>query len=255
MSQFIVGHCSFELLDNWDTIPDSELKVLDYMQSRGLCYYRAMLNKPRTNPKSWQGCGIIGKSILLKIKSRYKDIKIVSEVVSEKYIETLLNCVDVFQIGARNSQNFELLKELGKLSSKTFLYKRGFATTLKEWLEGMEYLNPDKNNIIMCSRGIRTFDTTFRFSPDFDAIIALKDYFKDSDSIKVGFDPSHSAGSSKYVIPLSKAALSLEVDYLEVEIHHDPTQALSDGAQNINFEEFDKILEFNKIIEGYNKNG
>ena len=234
MVKFILGHCSFE---NYD----SEKKVLEFISENKHEFYRAMLWKPRTNPTNWQGIGEAGLEALIKLKKEFPQIKFVTEILNPNQYELVKGVVDVFQIGSRNSQNYDLLKFLGSLKNKTILYKRGFGMTIDEWIDGMEYLHCDQNEVIMCARGIRSFDTHFRFTPDLDAVIVLKDIFADNPNVFIGFDPSHSAGNSKYVIPLAKAALALDIDFLEIEIHQDPSIAITDKKQVLSFEQFSEI--------------
>jgi len=231
MTKFILGHCSFESYD-------SEKRVLDFISGHHHEYYRAMLWKPRTNPASFQGIGDKGVEILRKLKAEYNNINFVTEILNPKQYELVKDIVNVFQVGSRNSQNYDLLKFLGQLENQTIIYKRGFGMTIDEWIDGMEYLNPGRNKIIMCARGIRGFDSHFRFTPDLDAVIVLKDVFADNPNVMIAFDPSHSAGKSKYVIPLANAALAIGVNFLEVEIHQDPSAALTDKKQALSFSEF-----------------
>jgi 3-deoxy-7-phosphoheptulonate synthase len=234
-TKFILGHCSFE---NYE----SERIVCNFLRDTHQEYYRAMLWKPRTNPTSWQGIGDEGIIHLRHLKSEFPELKFVTEILCQNNFDVISDVVDVFQIGSRNSQNYELMKYLGSMENITILYKRGFGMTIDEWIDGLEYLNPEKNKIIMCARGIRSFDKHFRFMPDFDALIVLNDYFKNIDNVYSCFDPSHSAGNTKYVVPLMKAALAIETDFLEVEIHQDPQKALTDNRQLITFDEIKSFL-------------
>ena len=234
-TNFILGHCSFESYE-------SEKIVLDFLRSHQQKYYRAMLWKPRTNPTSFQGIGDDGIKILKDFKQEYSEINFVTEILHQKHVDQVNDIVDVFQIGSRNAQNYELLKYFGQLENRTILYKRGFGITIDEWIDGLEYLNPEKNKVIMCARGIRSFDKHFRFMPDFDALIVLNDYFKNISNVYTCFDPSHSAGNSKYVIPLINASIAIGCDFLEVEIHQNPQKALTDNRQLITFDEIIKFF-------------
>ncbi len=192
--------------------------------------------KPRTSPYAFQGLEEEGLKLLKEAKDE-TGLQIITEVTSEKAVETALPYVDMFQIGARNVQNFQLLKEVGK-AMKPVLLKRGSATTIDEWLNAAEYIMSEGNyNVILCERGIRTFETATRNTLDLSAVPVVKNL----SHLPIIVDPSHAAGKSKYVIPLSRAAIAAGADGLIVEVHPNPMLAMSDAAQQLNKEQFDSL--------------
>ncbi len=196
--------------------------------------------KPRTNPDSFQGLGATGINLLETIKEEYH-IKIVSEITSESDLELFKN-VDIIQIGARNMQNFALLKKVARLQ-KPIILKRGFGNTIDELLASAQYISKEGNEqIILCERGIRTFNTHLRYTLDLGIIPVLKQRC----NYQVIVDPSHAAGDHQFVIPLAKAAKAVGADGIIIEVHPNPPQALSDSAQQLN------LLEFNKLEEELN---
>src|SRR3989344_4388059 len=214
----IAGPCAVE----------SEKQILEiskFLKDKGIKYLRGGSFKHRTNPDAFQGLGKEG-------------MKIVSEILDVRDIR-LFKDVDIIQIGARNSQNFPLIKEVAK-TSKIILLKRGFGNTIDEWISTSKYIVKEGNkNIIMCCRGIRTFENGMRNSADIDAIPIVKK----KTGFPVVFDPSHSAGRKDLVVPLSKAAIAIGCDGLLIEVHNKPEEALSDNKQQLNFEEFEELLE------------
>lgn len=193
--------------------------------------------KPRTSPYSFQGLELAGLELLKKAKAE-TGLPIVTEIMSPALVETFERDVDLIQVGARNMQNFDLLKELGKCS-KPILLKRGLSATIEEWLMSAEYILAGGNpNVILCERGIRTFETYTRNTLDLSAIPAVKRL----SHLPVIVDPSHSAGMSWMVEPLSLAAMAVGADGLIVEVHNCPEKALCDGAQSLNLNQFDDLM-------------
>lgn len=227
----IAGPCSVESQEQMEIIASDLSRYCGVIALRGGAF------KPRTNPNSFQGLGKTGLDILSLIKDKYK-MPIVSELMSIYDIE-LFNDVDVIQIGARNMQNFELLKAVGKLD-KPIILKRGFGNTIDELIASAEYIKQVGNDkIILCERGIRTFETRTRFTLDISSVIVLKELT----NYPVIVDPSHAAGKSEYVIPLAKAAKAVGADGIIVEVHNDPFNALSDPEQQLTLEQFAQLYE------------
>jgi 3-deoxy-7-phosphoheptulonate synthase len=197
--------------------------------------------KPRTSPYSFQGMQADGIELLLLAK-KITGLPIVSEIMNQTQIPYFEN-VDVIQIGARNMQNFDLLKEVGKLN-KPVLLKRGFSNTIEEFLMSAEYIYAEGNSqIILCERGIRTFETMTRNTLDLSAVVLLKQ----KSHLPVIVDPSHACGIASLVSPLAKASLAVGADGLMVEVHNDPDSALCDGAQSLDLNQFASLMEQIKI--------
>ncbi len=193
--------------------------------------------KPRTSPYDFQGLKAEGIELLLKAKKE-TGLPIVTEIMDANHLP-LFEDVDIIQVGARNMQNFELLKELGK-TRKPILLKRGLSSTIKEWLMSAEYIMAGGNeNVILCERGIRTFDSQYtRNCLDLSAVPVLKELTH----LPVVIDPSHATGSSKYVKSMALAAVAAGADGLMTEVHSDPIHALCDGAQSLTPEQFDDMM-------------
>ncbi|MBD3355187.1 3-deoxy-7-phosphoheptulonate synthase [Candidatus Woesearchaeota archaeon] len=213
------------------------LKTAEFLKKHNIKYLRGGAFKPRTSPDSFQGLKEKGIKILLKAKENYS-LNIVTELMDSKDIP-LFKDIDVLQIGARNMQNFPLLIEAGNIG-KTILLKRGLSATIEEWINAAKYIQKQgNNNIIMCARGIRTFEKETRNTPDISAIPLIKQ----KTDFKVIFDPSHATGKKELILPMAKAALAAGADGLMVEVHPAPKKALSDSEQQFNFIEFKKFLE------------
>ena len=218
--QFIAGPCSVES-------PEQICGIAQQVQKAGANLLRGGAFKPRTSPYSFQGLRGEGVELLLKAKE-LTGMPVVSEIMDANHL-SLFEQVDVIQVGARNMQNFELLKELGKLE-KPILLKRGLANTLEELLMSAEYIMSGGNGkIILCERGIRTFETSTRNTLDISAVPMLKRLTH----LPVIVDPSHAAGDAALVYPLSMAAAAAGADGLIIEVHNDPAHALCDGPQSI----------------------
>ena len=183
---------------------------------------------------------------MLKEAKAVTGLPIITEIMSADKIERFVEDVDVIQVGARNMQNFELLKELGK-TDKPILLKRGLSATIEEWLMSAEYIMAGGNdNVILCERGIRTFENYTRNTLDLSAIPAIKKL----SHLPVVVDPSHAAGMWWMVEPLAKAAVAVGADGLIIEVHNDPEHALCDGAQSLKPERFGRLMQDLKIIAG-----
>jgi len=215
------------------------------VKKSGAKFLRGGAFKPRTSPYAFQGLEEEGLKLLKEAKEA-TGLLIISEVTSEKAVEIADKYVDMFQIGARNVQNFQLLREVGR-SKKPVLYKRGPSTTIDEWLNGAEYIMSEGNyNVVLCERGIRTFETATRNTLDISAVPVVKNL----SHLPIIVDPSHAAGKYQYVLPLSKAAIAAGADGLIVEVHPNPRCALSDAAQQLTPDDFDKLCrDISKIAE------
>ncbi|MEN2985562.1 MAG: 3-deoxy-7-phosphoheptulonate synthase [Thermodesulfovibrionaceae bacterium] len=194
--------------------------------------------KPRTSPYSFQGLGKEGLK-LLKAASETTGLPTVTEVVNPEHVELVSEYVDLLQIGTRNAQNFELLKKVGQ-TKKPVILKRGMSMTIKEWLMSAEYILSEGNmNVILCERGIRTFETATRNTLDISAVSVLKE----ETHLPVIIDPSHATGHAKYVPDMAFAAVAAGADGIMVEVHPEPEKALSDGIQSLDFDTFGKMIE------------
>ncbi len=227
---FIAGPCSIES-------EKQIVSIAEDVKKAGASFLRGGAFKPRTSPYSFQGLREDGLKLLLKAKEE-TGMPIVTELMSVNHID-LFKDVDVIQIGARNMQNFELLKEVGK-TKKPVLLKRGLANTIEEWLMSAEYVMSEGcKDIILCERGIRTYETYTRNTLDLSAIPILKDLTH----LPVIVDPSHASGVAKLVKPLSLASVGAGAHGLMIEVHNDPKHALCDGAQSITPDAFDDIVK------------
>lgn len=201
--------------------------------------------KPRTSPYAFQGLEEEGLKLLKEAKDA-TGLSIITEVTSERAVELAEKYVDMFQVGARNVQNFHLLREIGR-SKKPVLFKRGPSTTIDEWLNAAEYIMSEGNyNVVLCERGIRTFETATRNTLDISAVPVVKNL----SHLPIIVDPSHAAGKTQYILPLSKAAIAAGADGLIIEVHPNPKCALSDAAQQLSPESFDELCkDIAKIAE------
>ena len=226
----VAGPCSVES-------EEQIIEVARDVQKSGAAMLRGGAFKPRTSPYSFQGMGTPGLDLLLEAKAA-TGLPIVTELMSPKYCELFEEKVDVVQIGARNMQNFDLLKEVGKMS-KPILLKRGLSSTYEEWIMSAEYIMAAGNeNVILCERGIRTFETYTRNTLDVSAVPAVKRM----SHLPVIIDPSHSGGYYWLVEPLALAAVAAGADGLIIEVHNDPPHAKCDGQQSLTPENFDQLM-------------
>ena len=213
------------------------------MAKAGAKVIRGGAFKPRTSPYSFQGMGEEGLALLREAADRY-NLLVVSEVMDHTQIPLVARYADILQVGARNMQNYNLLKEVGK-QSKPVLLKRGIAATIEELLLSAEYVMSEGNyNVILCERGIRTFETYTRNTMDISAIPVVKKL----SHLPIVADPSHGTGRRDKVIPMARAAVAAGADGLIIEVHHDPEHALSDGAQSLRPEQFAELMAQLRII-------
>ena len=234
----MAGPCSVETREQI-------IGVAEDVKQMGAAILRGGAFKPRTSPYSFQGLQETGLDLLKEAKA-VTGLPIITEIMSADKIERFVEDVDVIQVGARNMQNFKLLKELGK-TDKPILLKRGLSATIEEWLMSAEYIMAGGNdNVILCERGIRTFENYTRNTLDLSAIPAVKKL----SHLPVVVDPSHAAGMWWMVEPLAKAAVAVGADGLIIEVHNDPEHALCDGAQSLKPERFGRLMQDLKIIAG-----
>lgn len=214
------------------------LEIARAVKQAGATILRGGAYKPRTSPYSFQGLEEEGLRYMRNAKAE-TGLSTICEVVSREAIEAAVKYVDMIQIGARNMQNFILLKEAGR-SGLPVLLKRGLCATIEEWLNAAEYIIAEGNpNVVLCERGIRTYETSTRNTLDLSAVPVLKE----RTHLPVIVDPSHSTGSYKYVAPMAKAGVACGADGLMIEVHNDPAHALSDGPQSLTFEKFSLLTE------------
>ncbi len=227
----MAGPCAIE---NHDQLLQSAYAV----KKAGAAFLRGGAYKPRTSPYSFQGLEEEGLKYMKEAREA-TGLNIICEVTSLRAMETAVKYVDMLQIGARNMQNFELLKEVGK-SGIPVLLKRGLAATIDEWLNAAEYIISEGNpHIVLCERGIRTYETATRNTLDISAIPVIRS----KSHLPIIVDPSHATGVRAYVEPLSKAAVAAGADGLMIEVHPCPACAMSDGPQSLIFEQFDRLME------------
>ena len=228
--QIIAGPCSVETEDQVETIAKA-------VKESGAGMLRGGAFKPRTSPYDFQGLHGEGIRILLEVKKR-TGMPIITEIMDIGHLP-LFEQVDVIQVGARNMQNFELLKELGRIR-KPVLLKRGLANNIKELLMSAEYIMAGGNEqIILCERGVRTFETYTRNTLDLSAVAVLHEL----SHLPVVVDPSHATGAARYVKPMAMAAAACGADGLMIEVHNDPKHALCDGPQSLTPEQFDDVAK------------
>ncbi|OIJ10909.1 chorismate mutase [Anaerobacillus arseniciselenatis] len=228
--RLIAGPCSVESYEQVSSVA----KVL---KEQGLKLLRGGAFKPRTSPYDFQGLGLEGLQILKRVADE-EDMAVISEIVDPKDIETAVDYIDVIQIGARNMQNFELLKAAGSVD-KPVLLKRGLSATIEEFINAAEYIISKGNgNIILCERGIRTYEKATRNTLDISAVPILKQ----ETHLPVVVDVTHSTGRRDLLLPTAKAALAIGADAVMTEVHPDPAVALSDSAQQMDFGQFSKFM-------------
>ncbi len=231
--QFVMmsGPCSVESEEQLRTIAKS-------VKQSGAHILRGGAYKPRTSPYAFQGLGEEGLKILRKVADEHQ-LLVVTEIPSSDLLPLFEKYVDIIQVGARNMQNFELMKALGK-STKPILLKRGLSATIEEWLMSAEYIMSGGNEqVILCERGIRTFEKYTRNTLDISSVLAIKEL----SHLPIVIDPSHAAGRWTMIEKLSLASLAVGADGLIVEIHHDPEHALSDGAQSLKPKKYLQMVE------------
>ncbi len=227
----IAGPCAVE---GYDQLMDAARAVHDL----GLMVLRGGAYKPRTSPYSFQGMGVEGLKILAEARERL-GLMVVTEAVDRESLNYVLEWADIIQIGARNMQNFELLKAAGQ-ANKPVLLKRGLSATIDEWLMAAEYVAANGNsNIILCERGIRTYETKTRNTLDLSAIPVIKQL----SHLPIVIDPSHSTGQWNWVSPMARAAVAAGADGLIIEAHPNPLEALSDGPQSLSLPHLSELVE------------
>ncbi|GAB6168050.1 3-deoxy-7-phosphoheptulonate synthase [Clostridium carnis] len=232
----MAGPCSVES-------EEQIIEIANSVKESGATFLRGGAFKPRTSPYSFQGLELEGLELLKKAREA-TGLPIVTEIMSTDYIDEFVRDVDIIQIGARNMQNFDLLKQIGK-TNKPILLKRGLSSTIEEWLMSAEYIMAGGNeNVILCERGIRTFEPYTRNTLDLSAIPVIKRL----SHLPVIVDPSHAAGYWYLVEPLAKAAISAGADGLMIEVHNNPQCALSDGQQSLKPDAFKTMMDKIKII-------
>lgn len=227
----IAGPCAVE----------SEEQIMEtalFLKNQGVQFLRGGAYKPRTSPYSFQGLGEEGLKLLAKVRKE-TGLLIVSEVVSHDSLEKAMEYVDVVQIGARNMQNFDLLQRVGRTKMPVIL-KRGLSSNIEEWLNAAEYIMNEGNyNIILCERGIRTFETYTRNTLDLSSVPIIKE----TSHLPIIVDPSHGTGKWNLVTPMARAGIAAGADGLMIEVHPNPQVALSDGNQSLNFESFSILMD------------
>ncbi len=232
----MAGPCSVESAEQIETIAA-------HVSKQGVRVLRGGAFKPRTSPYSFQGLGPKGLEYIRRAADKYKML-VVSEVMDQTQIPLLLEYVDMVQVGARNMQNYNLLKELGKVQ-RPILLKRGISATIEELLLSAEYIMAGGNyNIVLCERGIRTFESYTRNTLDVSAIPVIKKL----SHLPIIADPSHGTGRRDKVPPMARAAVAAGADGLLIEVHHDPDKALSDGAQSLFPDQFEALMKELRMI-------
>ena len=227
----IAGPCSVESFEQ-------VLEIAKAAKASGANLLRGGAFKPRTSPYSFQGLGLEGLDILCAVKEEV-GLPIVTELMSDKYLDIFNEKVDLIQIGARNMQNFDLLKQLGQVE-RPILLKRGLNATYEEWVMSAEYIMAAGNeNVILCERGIRTFETFTRNTLDLQSIPVLNR----KTHLPIIVDPSHAGGKWWLVEPMAKAAIAAGADGLMIEVHNDPECALCDGAQSLKPAKYDDLMK------------
>ncbi|HLS20907.1 MAG TPA: bifunctional 3-deoxy-7-phosphoheptulonate synthase/chorismate mutase [Bacillota bacterium] len=229
-TKFVIGPCAVESYEQVAAVAKS-------VKKHGLKLLRGGAFKPRTSPYDFQGLGLEGLQILKRVADEF-DLAVVSEIVSPQDIEEAVEYIDVIQIGARNMQNFELLKAAGSVD-KPVVLKRGMSATISEFINAAEYIMSRGNgNIILCERGIRTYETATRNTLDITAVPILKQ----ETHLPVMVDVTHSTGRRDLLIPAAKAAIAIGADGVMAEVHPDPAVALSDSAQQMDLQMFDEFM-------------
>ncbi|MGI6381091.1 MAG: 3-deoxy-7-phosphoheptulonate synthase [Anaerolineae bacterium] len=234
----MAGPCSIESHEQL-------LATAKHVRACGATILRGGAFKPRTSPFSFQGLGVDGIEVASQVREEL-GIPIVSEITEPHHLEDVADRVDLLQIGARNMQNYALLRAVGE-SKRPCILKRGLASTVTEWLQAADYiLSAGNPNVILCERGIRTYETSTRFTLDISSVAVVK---RDT-HLPVIVDPSHAAGHFQLVPTLARAAVAAGADGLLIEVHPDPINALSDGLQSLTFSDFASLMQELKAIAG-----
>ena len=231
----IAGPCAIESRNQL-------FQVAEEIKKAGIKVLRGGAYKPRTSPYTFQGLEKKGLKILSEAGKEF-GLKTITEVTDSEYIPSIIEHVDILQVGTRNMDNYALLKKIGKKTAtnkKWVLIKRGYASTIEEWLLAAEYIiSANNQNVVLCERGIRTFEKATRFTLDLSAVPVVKKL----SSYPVIVDISHAAGHSDLINPLSKAAVAVGADGIMIEVHPNPKKALCDGAQSLDFSQLHKIVK------------
>lgn len=240
-----IGGSNFSVMAGPCSVESEEqiIEVAEAVKKSGANFLRGGAFKPRTSPYSFQGLELEGLNLLMKAREA-TGLPIVTEIMSTDYIDEFVEKVDVIQVGARNMQNFDLLKQLGKCSTPILL-KRGLSATYEEWIMSAEYIMAGGNeNVILCERGIRTFETYTRNTLDLSAIPVLRKLTH----LPIIIDPSHAGGMWWLVESMAKAAVVAGADGLMIEVHNDPANALSDGGQSLKPQVFNDVMKKVKVL-------
>jgi 3-deoxy-7-phosphoheptulonate synthase len=243
----LIGDGNFTVIAGPCALENEKLAVdtAKAVEKSGAKVFRCSLFKPRTSPYSYQGFGFEGIEILKSLRTE-TNLLLETEILTAEHLEALVDHADILRIGSRNMDNYELLKIVGS-ANKPVILKRNMSATLEEFLLAAEYiLSVGNDKVILCERGIRTFETYTRNTLDILAVPSLKELTH----LPVIVDPSHSTGKSSLVAAASKAAIAAGADGLLIEVHPDPANALSDGRQSINLNQFDKLMtELNQLAK------
>ena len=240
-----IGDGSFTVIAGPDSVESEEqiIESANLMKKNGIKIMRASAFKPRTSPYSFQGLGLEGLKLLKKARDKV-GILVETEVMDVRDVPIAAEYADILRVGARNMQNFDLLKELGKVN-KPVILKRGMAATIKEFLMAAEYIMLNGNNkVILCERGIRTFETAYRNTLDLEAVVILKN----ETHLPIIVDPSHAAGARDLILPLCRAIAAVCADGLIVEAHPNPEKALCDGEQSLYPAQLTQMLKEVKAV-------
>jgi 3-deoxy-7-phosphoheptulonate synthase len=232
----IAGSCAIESYDQL-------LKTAQFVKSKGANVLRGGAYKPRTSPNSFQGLKEEGLEILKTVKKE-TDMVVITELMDIRELDKVYEVADIIQIGSRNMQNFSLLTEVGK-QDKPVMLKRGFCATINEWIGASEYIIKEGNNkVIMCERGIRTFETYTRNTLDLTVVPIIQ---KET-GLPIVVDPSHGTGVRYLIKPMSIGAFAVGADGIMIEVHPNPSEALCDGEQSLHFNEFEDLMKSIKIF-------
>ncbi len=232
----MAGPCSVESREQ-------TMRIAEYVAKNGAKILRGGAFKPRTSPYAFQGMGEEGLKILREAADKF-GMLVITEVMDKEQLSLVCDYADILQVGARNMQNFTFIRALGKVKKPVFL-KRGISATIQEWLMSAEYIASGGNtDIIMCERGIRTFETYTRNTFDLSAVPVIKKL----SHLPIIADPSHATGLRDKVMPMARAAVAAGADGIMIEVHHDPEHALSDGAQSLYPEQFEQLMEQVRLI-------
>ena len=235
-----IGNGEFQIMAGPCSIESEEqiISTIEHLKANGIKIMRGGVYKPRSSPYSFRGLGMDGLKLWYKL-AKENNIKIITEVMQVSQIAEMHDYVDIFQVGARNSQNFNLLDELGRVD-KPILLKRGMSGTIEELLQSAEYVFSNGNEkIILCERGIRTYETAYRNTMDINAITILKD----KSHLPVVADPSHGVGVRKYVDKIALASIMAGADGVIMEVHECPQKAFSDGQQTLDYGQSENLIE------------